>query len=179
MEIDLTYFNNLPLKHRELIRTLKERYEIFGRGSSRTVFVLNDDFVLKAAHNKKGIIQNKFESELYANFANDPVLAKVMYCRSDGRLLIQERALIGSVNRIMYETTGHQAEAIFKKIRNIKFTDQVESFLSSIKKMVENYDLDSYDISSFSSWGVIKSRPVLVDYGLSKSIARSHYGCGY
>lgn len=48
---------------RQRLGNARFTYDLIGRGSGRAVFDLKDGSVLKLAYNRKGIAQNKAESE--------------------------------------------------------------------------------------------------------------------
>lgn len=60
-------------------------------GSSRTVFVLDDDTVLKIAKNEKGIAQNEAEINLYES-TKSPLLAEIKRYGANKTWIVSERA---------------------------------------------------------------------------------------
>jgi hypothetical protein len=65
-----------------------------GKGSSRCVFTLNDNYVLKLAYEKRaaGIVQNHIEYNIFKE-TNSPLLPKILYCDENFTYLVVENVL--------------------------------------------------------------------------------------
>lgn len=61
-----------------------------GKGSSRIVFALSGDKVLKIAKNEKGFAQNNAELELFTSPDTKPVVARIYDAAQDNSWLISE-----------------------------------------------------------------------------------------
>ena len=137
-------------------------YRYIGAGSSRRVYDLNNGFVIKIARNIKGIAQNEVEYLISGEDSSD-ILAKVYFVSEDYRYLIMEKAnLFNSQDEFLrYFNIGDK-----KEISNNKL----------IKAIHDKYNLVWADLYKFTSWGKIKNRYVLIDYGYTLEVCRKYYG---
>ena len=136
-------------------------YRYIGAGSARKVYDLDNGFVIKIAKNIKGVAQNRAEF-LISNDDDSPLLAKVYFVSDDYRYLIMKKA-----NNIKSE----------KELLNY-FKIQNKRELSnnrSIKEIHDTHNLVWADSYKFTSWGKIKNRVVLIDYGYTKEIYNEFY----
>ncbi|MDE6748053.1 MAG: hypothetical protein K2K21_03175 [Lachnospiraceae bacterium] len=137
------------------------QYQKLGTGSGRRVYLLDSDYVLKAAFNRKGYAQNQVEA--YISQTDDSLIfAKIFFCDPDYRYLIMERA--DRINNI---------SVIFEyfRVNNLK-----ELFaLPELNDIIIKYNLLIADLRRPVNWGLIDSRPVIIDYGFTKMVKRKYY----
>lgn len=136
-------------------------YRYIGAGSAREVYDLDNGFVIKVARNIKGIAQNKAES-LISNDDNSSLFAKVYFVSDDYRYLIMKKA-----NNIKSE----EELLNYFKIQNKRELRNNEV----IKEIHDKYNLVWADLYKFTSWGKIKNKLVLIDYGYTKEIYDKFY----
>ena len=137
------------------------RYMYIGSGSSRRVYDLGNDYVVKIAKNDAGIEQNRAEyyisSEDYFG-----IFAEVSGVSNDYRMLVMRKA---------------------KKIKDIRSVwnyfnaeDKYEFRHSKqMQRLKEKYRLLLGDFEKTSSWGIIDGRPVIIDYGFTRYVQRKYY----
>ncbi len=137
------------------------QYQKLGAGSGRRVYKLDSDYVIKAAYNRKGYAQNQVES--YISETDDsPIFAKIFFCAPDYRYLIMERAERISNISVLFE---------YFNVSNLK-----ELFsLSELNDILLKYNLLTADLRRPVNWGIIDSRPVIIDYGFTKMVKRKYY----
>ena len=87
ISFSLEALNELP-SIKEQKRYLNNTLKKIGNGSSRLVYRLNDETVLKFAKNENGIEQN--EEEYSKSLSNTPIFAKVYDSDEDGKWIIME-----------------------------------------------------------------------------------------
>ncbi len=141
-------FNNI----RENIN--KGNYPRLGAGSGRVVFDLKNGYVIKAAKNKRGIAQNKAE---YAIAKNDHsgMFARIVGVSEDYHFVIMEKAdRVKSISEVWR----------YYKVRNNRELSGLESF----QKICAKHDLLMSDLYRRMNWGVVKGKPVIIDYGFTK-----------
>ena len=136
-------------------------YRYIGAGSARKVYDLNNGFVIKIARNIKGIAQNEAEF-LISNDDESSLFAKVYFLSDDYKYLIMEKA-----NGIKSE----KELLNYFKIQNKKHLKSNED----IKEVHDKYNLVWADLYKFTSWGKIKDKLVLIDYGYTKEIYNKFY----
>lgn len=166
-----------------------------GAGSSRIVYQVDDEKVLKLAKNKKGVAQNEVESDYGLQYYS--IVAKVFETSADGRFVEMELA---------YKAT----EKMFEAIVGVSLTEleaylsyysyyltrqpswakdypedkkeimQENEFIQEITDLAGSYGYDlPGDFSRISSYGLVKRNGepsiVLIDYGFNTTVRKDHY----
>lgn len=134
------------------------KYQLLGAGSGRYVYDLNNGYVVKAAKNRKGIVQNKAESEI-ASSDRSHIFAKVLDVSQDFHFLIMEKA-----DRI----TSFAEVWRYYNVRNNRELFRLEEFRATLKK----HNLLPADLHRQTSWGLIKGKPVIIDFGFTKEVSK-------
>lgn len=147
-------------------------------GSSRLVYFIGDNKVLKLAKNKKGIEQNKMESNLEIQKNYSDIIAHLYDYDPNGKWIIQEKL-------------EYIDESIFWKLTRINF-GQICSWIESefifgndilgkkkfcimLKNLIIDFDLDKQDIVNIKNWGEIGGKVKLLDFGLSNGVRKKLY----
>jgi len=136
-------------------------YRYIGSGSSRNVFDLGNGYVIKVAKNMAGIAQNKLEYNI-SYYDKSDLFAKVVQASNDFYFLIMEKAdKIDNISEVFEYFNVSDKKGLFhlKKLQNIK----------------KNYNLLLADFERKSNWGIIKGRPVIIDYGFTKEVSQKYY----
>ncbi|AGF57249.1 MULTISPECIES: hypothetical protein [Clostridium] len=136
-------------------------YKYIGSGSSRDVFDLGNGYVVKIAKNMAGIAQNKSEYKI-SKSDKSKLFAKIIQISNDSSMLIMEKAdKIYNISEVLnYFNVRNKRELLnLKELQNIK----------------SNYNLLLGDLDRKSSWGIIKRRTVIIDYGLTKEVSQRYY----
>ena len=136
-------------------------YRYIGAGSARKVYDLNNGFVIKIARNIKGIAQNEAEF-LISNDDESSLFSKVYFLSDDYKYLIMEKA------------NGIKSEKELLNYFKIQNKKQLKSN-EDIKEVHDKYNLVWADLYKFTSWGKIKDKLVLIDYGYTKEIYNKFY----
>jgi hypothetical protein len=136
-------------------------YEYIGSGSCRDVFDLGNGYVIKVAKNMAGIAQNKAEYRISSKDKSD-LFAKVVKVSNDFDFLIMEKAnKIYSLSYVwMYFNVRNERE-LFS--------------LEEMQKIKQDYHLVLGDFDRKSSWGTIKGKPVIIDYGFTREVSTKYY----
>jgi len=136
-------------------------YRYIGSGSSRDVFDLGNGYVVKMARNWAGIAQNEAEYNI-SNYDDSDLFAKVIKVSNDFNFLIMEKAdTIYNISEVLnYFNVRDKRELLhLKELKNIK----------------GNYNLLLDDLERKSSWGIIKRRTVIIDYGFTREVRQRYY----
>jgi hypothetical protein len=181
------YFNQENLNG---LKTFKQRKDVVQQelrnkktGTARAVYTLDENRVLKLAKNQKGIAQNLTEIKAGTDKDFSDIVANVLEYNDKGEWLIQEKAKMISEDKFK-DLTSFQFNGFTHWLRGWggeemdKFYNG-KPFAIKLRKLVDKYNLDVFDISSISSWGEINGNAVLIDYGLSLETARKLYKVGY
>ena len=164
-------------------------------GSSRIVFLIDNDKVLKLARNEKGLAQNELEAVAGQDPTVDKILAKVLEYSEEYAWLISQRvnpissekefeAITGITWNELRKTLGAKEreelnvtvvpEKGAKKQTSASISSSLcltgSAFVNYIKSFLERYSgMLIGDIAKPDSWGLTKNGClVLLDYGITK-----------
>lgn len=175
----------------ERIKYCKENLEQIGKGSSRLVFNLSKNSVLKLAWNVKGLEQNILESsdQIHKLFGD---LVPALKKKSSGDKIywiVMEKAkpvdeqTFEKISKIPFKTFQKAMKEM--KLVNYKEKKDVSEetkkllktshFLDLVQDLTFSLGLLVGDVIKTSSWGTIGNRLVILDPGLSLLIFRSLY----
>ena len=177
-----------------VIRAVKESGILYlGSGTSRMVFKLNDEKVLKLAKNAKGLDQNNAEADWYLrqvvgiaewySASNEDIWIVSELCTkaktSDFRkkLGITFADYCNYVNYLSQEHSGHPNRYMhFDQPAKFEEYVEAENLLGGINEYIGNWDPPVGDLTRISSYGINRDGDiVLVDTGLSENVAEKHY----
>lgn len=197
-------FKNIP-NFKDRIKYCGERLQKIGSGSSRIVYKIDENTVLKLAKNKKGIAQNEKEAEcgrdyylrgleLFAetyDFDKNGLWIEMQYARvakpSDfKRITGFDFEFIQQWIDYCYSSYQNRYNARYNYIspenmelfNDSNFWDEIEyTTLSSINDYLSNYQVEmTGDLKKMSSWGVTNDdRLVIIDFGIDEEIYNAYY----
>ena len=149
------------LDDRIMYNVRRGMYKYIGSGSSRDVFEMNNEYVIKVARNNAGIEQNKTEYKISNNKKYD-VFANVVYASNNYKFIIMKKA-----KRI-------------KQIYDVWYYFNVSSKqqfinLRLIREIVNRYGLIINDLCRENSWGIINGRIKIIDYGFTRRVKERYY----
>lgn len=169
-------------------------------GSSRIVYKIDNEKVLKLAKNRKGLAQNAVEGANDYVMKNMDCLAKV-YDIDPNFLWIEMQlarpAKESDFERIcgydfevvqffldyvqQYAKQGHFVPTYYMDIfKSDIFQNEIEdNIFGSLRDYVWTYKVPVGDLQRLSSWGVVKDngqeKLVVIDYGLNAKVLQQHY----
>ena len=136
----------------------KRTYHLIGSGSGRNVFDLDNGYVVKVARNRKGLAQNKAEYQIAAT-NHSHIFARIVAISDDSIYLIMEKAeRVYSIAEIWN----------YYHVKNNKELFRINEF----QDFTQKYNLLYPDLKRASSWGFVKGKPVIIDYGFTKEVSR-------
>lgn len=154
---------------------------VLGRGSSRIVYDLGGDKVLKLAFNDAGIAQNSLEARLTGR---TPFFAHVYDMSPKGWWIISEKITPFKTAQEFTDYTGLEMPLLrdygyerltteerqeFKDYYGLN--DRHMELLDSIVHMLRTYNLIGGDTTSIKHWGLNNNNELkLYDYGLDKTL---------
>jgi hypothetical protein len=175
----------------EKIKFCKENLNQIGKGSSRLVFDLSKNSVLKLAWNEKGLGQNLMEqSDQIHKLFGDMVPALKKKCKGDKIYwLVMEKAkpvdeeTFEKISKIPFKTFQKAMKEM--KLVNYKEKKDVSEetkellktshFLDLVQDLTFSLGLLVGDVIKTSSWGKIGNRLVILDTGLQKDFFNTFY----
>jgi hypothetical protein len=167
-------------------------------GSSRIVYAIDNEKVLKLAKNKKGLAQNEVEISYGQNSNLDDIVAKIFDYENNNLWVEMELArkvgaadfkrIIGfdfktySIGIINY---GNEVNQQKNKMKYSKLDNEIieamwsDEFFYSIFNFISGYDLPVGDLTRLNSYGIVKrdgdDTIVIIDYGLTHDVYGSYY----
>ena len=174
----------------------------FGSGSSRIIFEIDDNKVLKLAKNQKGLAQNEFEDDT-SRYSD--VVVKVFDCADDYSWLVEENCIpakekdfehvIGipfetycdlvkwyynsysyrSRNVPLYTMSAQEAQ----NLTNQLYEQDEYNFVTQLFDLMGSYQLPWGDLTRISTYGMVnrdgKPEIIVLDSGLSEEILNTYY----
>jgi hypothetical protein len=164
-------------------------------GSSRIVYKIDEEKVLKLAKNRKGLAQNEVEIEYSGDYLLENILAKI-YEYDENNLWVEMelakkltksdfKRIVGfsfddfakAVNNVGVENTGRG----FKYQINSELFSSMwdDEFITGIFDLIGSWGIPSGDLQRMSSYGIVSGdsneRVVLIDYGLTNDVYNTYY----
>jgi len=148
-------------------------------GSSRAVFDLPNNQVLKLASNEKGLYQNAAEAKIktdspYVNLVLDhcPNFTWVTTNKADKITPKQFEQL----SQIPFDLFADAIRAKIKKENPKKLQPYLDHpMVNDIAKITKQHQLMTGDLARISSYGAINDQLVLIDLGLTREIYKQFY----
>lgn len=179
------------------VRYCEERLNRISQGSSRIVYTIDNNTVLKLAKNKKGIAQNEEEGQ--PDFYKQQIgLFAEVYDVDENYLWIEMQLAKKAKPSDFKRITGYDFNTVCEWLNYIRpdyryhtymdpkykayfnskeFQDNYDeySILAKLQEYVGNYDAPIGDLKRISSWGIVTDENgqedlVLIDFGLSDDI---------
>lgn len=179
------------------IQYCEQNLQRISSGSSRIVYRIDDEKVLKLAKNKKGLAQNEAEVDFGTESYLEGVVAEVFQYDENNMWVEMELAqklnesdfkritgfnfkdYTAAINNYHHERTNYRNGQKMDVDPNIVAQMWEDEFVYGIFQYIGNYDVPSGDLMRLSSYGVVKrdgqETIVLIDYGLTDDIYKTHY----
>lgn len=173
----------------EVMNYAKNHLTKLGQGSSRAAFLLSSRYVLKVAKNDKGFAQNEAEVDVFTNPSSKPIVAKIQDFDPGYKWLVSElvrplrspyeftsltgmifHRFIGAVEDTI---SGYDVE---RALQMNKLEPDAAKMVLAAADTINFNDLSMADVNVVDHWGKTPDgRVVILDYGFTKGIARTHY----
>lgn len=171
---------------KERVDWAEKKFDHLSSGSSRVIYKLPDGTVLKLAKNKRGVAQNKAESnpEMKSKYINPTIKSdkegvwKISPCAT--KITEKEFEELTDIN---FKDFGKAISYGLRKVADNSGEDKPECFeevsksdiYKELVKVGKKFDLMPGDIERISSWGQVDGQPVLIDAGLTAEIFEDFY----
>ena len=184
------------------VKYCNEHLKFLGQGTSRRVYMIDNEKCLKLAKNRKGVGQNEAENDGYLQSLN---LCPKIYKYDPNGLWIEAqlakkaketdfKRLVGYdwgtfCSWVEFTAKLYTKRSLYKGENDALFkSDEFETWVydnnnvfSKINQYMTDFALEAYgDLKRISSWGIVSENGqeelVLVDAGLSDSVGRDYYG---
>lgn len=167
-------------------------------GSSRIVYAIDNEKVLKLAKNSKGLAQNEIEIEYGQYHDISDIIAKI-FDYEDNNLWVEVElarkvnvadfkritgfdfktysiAITNYGNKVNEQKNRMEYPELDSKITEAMWEDE---FVYDIFSFIGNYDLPVGDLTRLNSYGIVKRNGedtiVIIDYGLTHDVYGSYY----
>jgi len=188
---DINEFSNLP-SFAARKRYAVERLTKVGEGSSRIVYQIDNETVLKMAKNRKGLAQNQVEADWGMHQMYSDLLPDLIESDDNDLWLVKQRANrikksefermtgfkfneFGTALRLrVNEIMGKSKHAVPEEYADI----MDDEFVNEVISLIVDFNLEPGDMAQISNWGKLSDEqdPVLTDVGLNRSVWKEHYG---
>ena len=180
------------------IRYAKEKFgKPIGSGSSRIVYRIDKDKVLKIAKNGKGIVQNRVESQWAGEHYYDDITAKVFDFDEEKltwiEMEIAYRAKKSDFKRLWGVDFDNLGDYLSKRYWENHGRSNIITISDEVKNQFDECDdvqhlvafmydvgLLSGDLSRLNSWGRVNRSDgeylVLIDFGFDEEAYKMYYG---
>jgi hypothetical protein len=180
------------------IKYCQENLKRIASGSSRIVYMIDDEKVLKLAKNNKGIAQNEVEISYGNDYTLDGIVAEVY--ESDENALWLEMQLAKKITPISFKQitgwnfndyaniiynygieSGNAGRYASKKSVPDELTEKAweDDFTRGIFDYIGNYGVPAGDLTRLSTYGIVSENGtdsvVIIDYGLTHDVYKSFY----
>jgi hypothetical protein len=169
--------------YKDRIEMAEKNFKHLSSGSSRIVYLTDENTVIKLAKNDKGIDQNKAEASIKIK---SPIINKII--KGDKNHIWLEVDYLEKITPTEFEDMTSINFKDFGKVLSYDFKNDKESkspknfeeitqniFYKKVKEICKKFNLLPGDIKRISSWGTKDKLPVLVDTGFTKEVYKKHY----
>lgn len=193
---DISQFKNIRSYAQKLRYAESYLGRPIGKGSSRVVYRVDENKVLKLAKNKKGIAQNQAEIDWYDDSYYEDILAKVFDFDAENSLWVEmelaRRAKQNDFKRLWgidfddlytylknkYQQNNGKRTYFYIEPEKLKQLDNNENVNLLVSFMLDSDSVDG-DFSRLNSWGIVQRSEgdtiVLIDFGLTHNVYQSYY----
>lgn len=194
---DMEEFKSLSSFNKR-IKYCESNLKRISSGSSRIVYAIDDEKVLKLGKNSKGLSQNEIEIE-YGQYRDlDDIVAKIFDYQENWLWVEMELARklkVADFKRITgfnfkdfciaITNYGNQVNKHKNTLTYPKLDEEIieamweDEFMYGIFSFIGNYDLPVGDLTRLNSYGWVKrdgeDHIVIIDYGLTHDVYGSYY----
>ena len=180
------------------IQYCKQHLQQISSGSSRIVYKIDDQKVLKLAKNKKGLAQNEIEAS-YSTYEDlSSITARVFSYDNNNDLWIEMELAKIVTPQIFKQVTGfdfnnfcqglsshyYKLEGHRRRIRDVSEPSNMndlwaDPFVYEMLSLMANYDIPVGDLCKINSYGLVNREGedtiVMIDYGLTNEVYDSYY----
>ncbi len=176
----------------ERVRYCKTHLQRIAEGSSRMVFKIDEQKVLKLAKNRKGLSQNKSEADMGYNEGYFDCIAEV-FDYDDNYLFVEMELAKKCTPNDFKRITGYDFKTFAKFIESEKygrltrefeqdFIDEVyneQAIMVQVSEFIRTYNMPVADLLTIKHYGVVNRNGeeviVIIDYGLTEEVFSKHY----
>ena len=201
--LDEDYPHSFNMEEFKSLTSFKKRKEycnkhlwFLGQGSGRRVYIVDNNKVLKLAHNRKGVAQNEVEVSQSNDYVINGLVAETYEHHPDYLWVEAERCkkitrkrfkeLVGVDFDKYIEVLQYQKEVLSPikgfmeppDLFNVIWEDEGENypFIYKILSYIGDYDLPVGDLTRLSTYGENSNGEiVIIDYGLTDQVFKQHY----
>jgi mRNA-degrading endonuclease RelE of RelBE toxin-antitoxin system len=180
------------------VRYCEEKLQRISSGSSRIVYKIDNEKVLKLAKNKKGLAQNETEIGFSEDYLWDGLITEIFDYDEDGLWVESELArklspktfqsFVGisfeqyceGLKYYEYERASESERRYYSLSKPQKYDEMWENeWTNEILQLIGSYELPVGDLCRTSTYGIVKRDGndviVIIDYGLTNEIYDSYY----
>lgn len=188
-KFDIEHMSSLKTYNQRLVYC-RLKLKKLGAGSSREVFDLDDNWVLKLAKNDKGLGQNRMESD-YGLIDMFKFLPNIKDSDDEDRWIIVEKCekitpkefeSLTNINFKLFSKFLYEFERVDRKYTQKKYSEDIiphiedeDDFIFRIRDLLGSTDLLPGDFEKISSFGKHKGKIKVIDWGFTKDVHKTYY----
>jgi hypothetical protein len=164
------------------LKICQDNFKRLNAGSSRIIFELPNNLVLKLAKNQKGILQNNMEDDEFLHqswIVNSPIKADSNHYW----IIVPHAQKISKedFNRLTGMNWENYCDYLKawknNNLSSIKLNSEYQNneYFLEIQDLVGSAGLATGDLCRLSSWGIINGKLQLIDAGLTHDIYTEYY----
>jgi len=179
------------------IQYCEQHLQKISSGSSRIVYKIDDEKVLKLAKNKKGLAQNEAEIDYGTEIYLEGIVANIFEYDQNGLWVEMELArkitegefkrisgfefkdFTAAINNYHHGRTNYRHGNKMAVNPDIVAQMWEDDFVYGIFQYLGNYEVPVGDLTRLSTYGIVKrdgqDTIVLIDYGLTDDVYKTHY----
>lgn len=181
------------------IKYCQENLQRISSGSSRIVYKIDDEKVLKLAKNTKGVAQNEVEHQYGNDYVLEDIVANVFEVDENNLWIEMELArkvskgdfkkvtgysfeqFVAAVHNYGEDANGGNRQHSFKMHLDAEVYESMweNDFMRGIFDYIGNYGIPAGDLKKLSTFGLVKrdgqDRVIIIDYGLTHEVYQSYY----
>jgi len=157
-------------------------YEEVGKGSSRTVFRISDNEVVKIAHLDVGIIQNNNEWDWFLSLSNKNPLAEPFMNIHNGHAIISEYVSeftfdkFADIYKIHFADFGYHVGGSKEYIKRLELPEKTKKLIRDTTAIMNKFNIPNTEICRITAWGFTGNNAKLLDYGANWDMLQDYYG---
>lgn len=185
----LDSFRNFSSK----VHYCKQHLHLLGKGSSRMVFLLDENKVLKLAYNEAGLAQNSVENNPEIHEKYGKILNKIYRTSHDLSWVIAQRTLVPHPKELQnhigmtiqemidYQEATHKnsfennPEMLIELYEKYSEENENKPIAREIIDMALYHNFLGGDFIRYDSWGKVDGDFKIHDYGLTKEVWDEYY----
>jgi hypothetical protein len=183
---------------RKRLNYCNKNLQRIGSGSSRAVYKIDEEKVLKLAMNRKGLAQNEHEITMAQYYDIQDIITKMFDCDENTHMWVEmelakkltnsdfERIVgfkfndyVAAIHNYYLDSVKNQNYGFLKIDKDLVQDMWENEFIYQIFNFIGSYEVPSGDLEKLNTYGIVNrdghETIIIVDYGLNNEILKKFY----